>query len=158
MCPEDFPGPCFQRRGAPLLKLAWGSVDSKKPLSRRGKRLFVARGSLTMTYFRTRVGHYHRRRGVSLSCSGWEGVVPGRYGRQTVRGNKAEKQSVWGVVGVMRFFGELSRCSIQGYRIKPHGQLVSVSSTHCCASTPDLSTLWSSTTLQGARGPGEVSS
>ena len=26
--------------------------------------------------------HYHWRRGVSLSCSGWEGVVPPRYGRQ----------------------------------------------------------------------------
>jgi len=25
--------------------------------------------------------------------------------------------------------------------VKPHGQLVSVSSTHYCASTPDLSTL-----------------
>ena len=37
----------------------------------------------------------------------------------------------------------------QGYRVKPHGQLVSVSLTHCCASTPDLSTRWSSATLQG---------
>ena|GEM_PF-5018336 len=26
--------------------------------------------------------HYHRRKGVSLSCSGWEGVVPPCYGRQ----------------------------------------------------------------------------
>ena len=26
--------------------------------------------------------HYHWRRGVSLSCSGWEGVEPPRYGRQ----------------------------------------------------------------------------
>src|SRR5690606_27763474 len=26
--------------------------------------------------------------------------------------------------------------SLQGYRIKPHGQLVLVSCTHCCASTP----------------------
>ena len=34
------------------------------------------------------------------------------------------------------------------YRIKPYGQLVSVSSTHYYAYTPDLSTLWSSTTLQ----------
>ena len=30
-----------------------------------------------------------------------------------------------------------------GYRIKPYGQLVSVSLTHYCASTPDLSTSWS---------------
>ena len=35
----------------------------------------------------------------------------------------------------------------QNYRIKPHGQLVRVSLTHYCASTPRLSTLWSSTTL-----------
>ena len=44
----------------------------------------------------------------------------------------------------------------QGYRIKPHGQLVSVSLTHYCASTPDLSTLWSSTTLQGDQVPREI--
>ena len=42
----------------------------------------------------------------------------------------------------------------QGYRIKPHGQLVLVSLTHYCASTPSLSTSWSWTTLQGAQGPG----
>ena len=42
----------------------------------------------------------------------------------------------------------------QCYRIKPHEQLVSVSLTHYCASTPDLSTSWSRTTLQGAQGPG----
>ena len=35
----------------------------------------------------------------------------------------------------------------QCYRIKPHEQLVSVSLTHYCASTPDLSTSWSRTTL-----------
>ena len=42
----------------------------------------------------------------------------------------------------------------QSYRVKPHEQLVSVSLTHYCASTPDLSTSWSRTTLQGAQGPG----
>ena len=40
--------------------------------------------SLTMTYFRTGNLHYHRRGPVSRSCSGWEGVVPGRYVRQTL--------------------------------------------------------------------------
>ena len=35
----------------------------------------------------------------------------------------------------------------QCYRIKPHGQLVSVSLTSYNASTPDLSTRWSSATL-----------
>ena len=38
---------------------------------------------LTMTYFHGRAAHYHRRKSVSRSCSGWEGVVPLRYGRQT---------------------------------------------------------------------------
>ena len=33
--------------------------------------------------------------------------------------------------------------------LKPVEQLVSVSFTHCCASTPDLSTWWSSTALKG---------
>ena len=45
-----------------------------------------------------------------------------------------------------------------GYRIKPYGQLVSVSSMHYCTYTPDLSTSWSGTTLQGARSPGDISS
>ena len=31
----------------------------------------------------------------------------------------------------------------QSYRVKPHEQLVSVSSTHYYAYTPDLSTSWS---------------
>ena len=42
----------------------------------------------------------------------------------------------------------------QSYRVKPHGQLVLVSSMHCCTCTPSLSTSWSTTTLQGAQGPG----
>jgi len=33
--------------------------------------------------------------------------------------------------------------NVQSYRVKPHGQLVLVSLTHCCASTPSLSTSWS---------------
>ena len=46
--------------------------------------------------------------------------------------------------------------SHQSYRVKPHGQLVLVSLTHYCASTPNLSTSWSTTTLQGAQGPGKT--
>src|SRR5690242_19531698 len=42
----------------------------------------------------------------------------------------------------------------QGYRVKPHGQLVLVSSTRYRAYTPSLSTSWSRTTLQGGRAPG----
>src|SRR3990167_6048844 len=43
----------------------------------------------------------------------------------------------------------------QGYRVKPHGQLVPVSSGHYCLSTSGLSTWWSSTTLQGDQVPGK---
>ena len=38
--------------------------------------------------------------------------------------------------------------------VKPHGQLVPVSSTHYCASTPGLSTSSSTRGLQGPYGPG----
>ena len=105
--------------------------------------------------------HYHWRGLVSRSCSGWEGVVPRRYGRQTVtctvrrvvRAKRQRGRSVWWFCCCVIAFSRVSLV-LQGYRIKPHGQLVSVSLTHYCASTPDLSTSWSSTTLQGARGPG----
>ena len=45
-----------------------------------------------------------------------------------------------------------------GYMVKPHGPLVSVSSTPRSASTPDLSTSWSCWALQEAQGLGDVSS
>ena len=136
-----------------------------------------------MTYFHRRGAYYHWRGSVSPSCSGWEGVVPLCYGRQT-------KGCESGLVvltphsdclGCCRSFGSSADCLVtlaeagvleegyglslhrvhtlhasQNYRIKPHGQLVLVSLTHYCASTPSLSTSWSSTTLQGARGPGEI--
>ncbi len=38
--------------------------------------------------------------------------------------------------------------------VKPHDQLVLVSFTHCCASTPSLSTTWSSWGLQEAEASG----
>ena len=43
-----------------------------------------------------------------------------------------------------------------GYRIKPHEQLVSVSSTPYSAYTPDLSTSWSRTTLEGGSTSGKT--
>src|SRR3990172_9799544 len=45
--------------------------------------------------------------------------------------------------------------NLQGYRIKPHGQLVLVSSDHARSYTPSLSTSWSRTTLQGDQVPGK---
>ena len=42
-------------------------------------------GTLALTYFLTGNLQYHRREGVSRSCSGWEGVVPPCYGHQSKR-------------------------------------------------------------------------
>src|SRR3954468_10388783 len=44
----------------------------------------------------------------------------------------------------------------EGRMTKPHGRLVSVSSTRCRAYTSDLSTSSSSTALQGACAPGDL--
>ena len=109
-----------------------------------------------MTYFLTGNPQYHRRDVVSRSCSGWEGVGPTRYGRQEFW----KEGSHWGYalhrVGLgSRLRGNDARTSdAQGYRVKPHGQLVLVSSRHYCLCTPSLSTSWSRTTLQGSQAPG----
>src|SRR4029078_6934801 len=42
-----------------------------------------------------------------------------------------------------------------GYRVKPHGQLVRVSSRAHAPCTSRLSTSWSRTTLQGGQAPGK---
>ena len=52
--------------------------------------------------------------------------------------------------------GLLADFKQHGYRIKPHEQLVSVSSTPHSACTPDLSTSWSRTTLQGGLASGKT--
>ena len=66
--------------------------------------------------------HYHRRGLVSRSCSGWEGVVPRRYVRQTVtcsvrREFRAERQrgrSVCWVVRLRTFFESALFCKVIG--------------------------------------------
>ena len=89
--------------------------------------------SLTMTYFHEGGPHYHRRMCVSRSCSGREGVVPHSYGRQTLtcclrcwqaKGGRSELCDCLVIVLMTR---ESSSFCFEGYRIKPHGQLVSVS-------------------------------
>ena len=89
--------------------------------------------------------HYHRRRVVSRSCSGWEGVGPTRYGHQAKRvvallrsttnlgrssnlgcvyHTRESNSSLWIAAGaVARRRSTRQTC----YRIKPYGQLVSVS-------------------------------
>src|SRR3954466_7557490 len=115
----------------------------------------LAYRALAMTYFLTGNPQYHRRDVVSRSCSGWEGVGPTRYGRQefwkkVVTGLCIASCRVW----IPTFVGMTATHEQQGYRVKPHGQLVLVSSTHYCAYTPSLSTSWSRTTLQGSQAPG----
>ena len=107
-----------------------------------------------------RLRHYHRRTGVSRSCSGWEGVGPPCSCRQALNfqgkeylppqsGHKARSMSV-----VSSFLGSALHGS-QGHGDKPHGRLVTVSSTCRHASTPVLSTSWSRTALQGGLASGK---
>src|SRR5690606_12399329 len=132
---------------------------------------------LTMTYF-------HRRTSTIIGAKAFHGPVrDGKawdhlamvvkrnglhcrcVGRQCQLGSKHAVNSVCvftrsnGVVFGLcwycgLFSGTYSRYNLQGYRIKPHGQLVLVSSMHYCTSTPSLSTSWSRTTLQGGQAPG----
>ena len=66
--------------------------------------------SLTMTYFHENGSHYHRRGLVSRSCSGWEGVGPRRYGRQTYDlfpadfAGQSKEEVGYGVIAVKRLF------------------------------------------------------
>ena len=110
-----------------------------------------------MTYFRTGNPYYHRRAAVSRSCSRWEGVVPAGYGRQALRGERCSVLILRAWAGDWYWEGKGGVEAVsqaQSYGIKPHGRLVSVSLTHYCASTPDLSTWWSATALQGDLVPG----
>ena len=106
--------------------------------------------ALAMTYFLTGNPQYHRRGVVSRSCSGWEGVGPTRYGRQEFWNREGSYWIVYCIV-----FARWTRVHrSQGYRVKPHGQLVLVSSSDYSLCTPSLSTSWSRTTLQGSQAPG----
>ena len=96
--------------------------------------------------------HYHRRCIVSLLSSGWDQVVPMLYGRQEILCAKssfdASANRVCDICGLhelsvhcvftttIRLTHKLLGC----YMVKPHGQLVLVSSTPHSAYTPNLST------------------
>ena len=114
-------------------------------------RLSLARTCFTVLFGKGRGG----------STSLWS---PDETGYTSSRGDASAASLMFGLNWVQAF-GRRSlrmRCippgqialAIQGYRVKPYGQLVLVSLTHYCASTPSLSTLWSSTTLQGGQASG----
>ena len=102
--------------------------------------------------------HYHRRWRVSLPSSRWSRVVPRRYGYQAnwskhpaavhARHGPRRRRFLIGKSSQsadrVRFVPSIGTGLMGlGYMTKPFGQLVLVSFTHCCASTPSLST-WSS--------------
>ena len=108
--------------------------------------------------------HYHRRGGVSLSCSGWEGVVPPCYGLRALTCSASfdarKFLSILTSIQALLCFTLLATTNVgfklHGYRIKPHEQLVSVSSMPYSTYTPDLSTSWSRTTLLGGFTSGKT--
>ena len=137
------------------------SAEKTKPRSMRGSG--YRDRSLAVTYFhmgrphtiigagafhyrvREGIGWYHaamaaRRKGLRCSeCCWCAAVVLVESCARVLRGPCAMRPSY-------RALG----C----YMVKPHGQLVQVSCTHYCASTPCLSTSWSSTDLQESQGLG----
>ncbi len=91
--------------------------------------------------------HYHRRYGVSLLSSAWGQVGPPRYRRQAnsvfQHVSRTHRVICIRAENSLKSPKQLRRC-----KVKPHGSLVPVSSTHRCAYTPGLSTSSSSTFLQ----------
>ena len=97
--------------------------------------------------------HYHRRRAFSLPSSKRDRVVPARYGRQanrlTLPLSRDMKKIELGMTSVSQSRGHRADSRqrprtesrpIGCYMVKPHGQLVLVSSMHYCTYTPSLST------------------
>src|SRR5688572_30359782 len=77
--------PCNQPAGdTPVARFACrriaAAARTKSPVLIRG-RAFRLNDGVAVTYFRVRDAHYHWRKLVSQSCSGWEGVVPSCCGR-----------------------------------------------------------------------------
>ncbi len=117
----------------------------KGPVFRLGLLLNLMPGSSLLSHGET--PHYHRRYGVSLLSSTWGQVGPPRYGRQANSVLLTRLSPVNLICIRLKIFSHppkhLRRC-----KVKPHGSLVPVSSTHRCAYTPGLSTSSSSTFLQ----------
>ena len=93
--------------------------------------------------------HYHRRRAVSLLSSGWDQVVPTRYDRQAncarptltrQTGRNLMKRNCAPDCTSERTTNRGPNSFGLGYMVKPHGQLVRVSSTPHNAYTSRLST------------------
>ena len=122
-----------------------GPLKRKKPIRQDGLFTCLMPGSSLLSHGET--PHYHRRYGVSLLSSAWGQVGPPRYRRQA----NSVFQHVSRTHRVICIRAENSLKSpkhLRRCKVKPHGSLVPVSSTHRCAYTPGLSTSSSSTFLQ----------
>ena len=121
------------------------SNKTKGPVFRLSLLFYLMSGSSLLSHGET--PHYHRRYGVSLLSSAWGQVGPPRYGRQANSVLLTRLSPVNLICIRLKIFShppkQLRRC-----KVKPHGSLVPVSSTHRCAYTPGLSTSSSLTFLQ----------
>ncbi len=131
------------------------SAPMQKAILSDGLSLNLMPGSSLLSHGET--PHYHRRYGVSLLSSAWGQVGPPRYGRRANSVSLTRLSPVNLICIRLKIFSHppkhLRRC-----KVKPHGSLVPVSSTHRCAYTPGLSTSSSSTFLQDPQGVRENSS
>ena len=154
---------CSQTCGAPQAVLLHGKIRSRRicptqesvhrqttdktkgPVFRLSLLFYLMPGSSLLSHGET--PHYHRRYGVSLLSSAWGQVGPPRYGRQANSVLLTRLSPVNLICIRLKIFSHppklLRRC-----KVKPHGSLVPVSSTHRCAYTPGLSTSSSSTIHQ----------
>jgi hypothetical protein len=157
-----------RNRLSPVVALRAQSLSVSAPHKHEGPDLwtgaFVFVGTLTMTYFRAVYPALSsaRRRFTVLFGMGRRGTNALCSSEKLGGGRHAAPPSGM-VLGCVFNSGRSLDCLIVrateqsrlepqracGYRIKPHGQLVRLSSTHYCASTWRLSTSWSRTTLQG---------
>ena len=116
------------------------------------QRLSLPNVATRQCHWRDNRNTNHRRCIVSLLSSEWDQVVPTLYGRQAIRllprGLAAAANWVCDRIGIAcscRFSVCLSTYRLTAklfgcYMVKPHGQLVLVSSTPHSAYTPNLST------------------
>ncbi len=121
------------------------NTKTKGPVFRLSLSFYLMPGSSLLSHGET--PHYHRRYGVSLLSSAWGQVGPPRYRRQGkfcfTSPSYDALVNLYHAENHLKSPKQLRRC-----KVKPHGSLVSVSSTYRYAYTPDLSTSSSLTFLQ----------
>ena len=110
------------------------------------KRSLKTRQRPTLPCLKTK---YHRRCKLSRPSSEWDRVGHLRHNHLVIRPRHEKRRHIQDLSGVTQ--AELCSQSddcLYARPIKPIEQLVPVSFTHYCASTPGLSTWWSPTVLK----------